>query len=577
MPAAPSPQVVGAQGAVAVRAQQELPTAASVAVLVALPVTLLLLDSTWIYSGPHRDHWLYYGYFRSAFAYASLHPDLYYSSRMSVNLLGFLFHHLLPPLAANFALHLSLYWAAVLSFFGTAAIVFGRRPALLGAISLGVHPMFLQAVGSNYVDGFGLTYFLVALFCLALAARGHVPRVGLFLCGAFCAALVAANILYVLYLPLLAAAFLFLNRQWARRSFLHSGALAVAGGAAAMAAMGVLNRVAGGPFFFLRSSLSYAWGIGSGRIANIWRRADSAWLVDAVWLVFPVLATCGAIAVLVHARGMIGRERAMILAGQVQCVAFMLGVVLLSLDWMDLLQFPFTASILIPPACLALAGQVAYLGVGISRRAYALALGSLMLATGLRWAFHPEREDLLPWIATPVPVTVPLLVGLAGVAVVLAGARGAAAVSAFVVATALSHGLIATKFFEPSRGEQARDLFLQMVGAVTAIERADPSLRIRTWYNQQDEHGQVFDAIACSFLLCERLVNTGFPNLPDRRMCDQDLLEPGQLIAILSARPQAFAEAAQALAHVGLVAEPLRREEIPGPIPGFAVVFLRAR
>jgi hypothetical protein len=67
----------------------------------------------------------------------------------------------------------------------------------------------------------------------------------------------------------------------------------------------------------------------------------------------------------------------------------------------------------------------------------------------------------------------------------------------------------------------------------------------------------------------------GFPNLPGPTVCGNASLAPGQRIAVLSSHANAFAEAAQALAQVGLGAQPLDREEIQGPIAGFAITFLR--
>ncbi len=550
-----------------------LPAVASIATLAALPVALLIVDSQWIYSGPYRDHWIYYGYFQNALAYASQFPNLYYSSRLSVNLLGFGFHHLLPPLAANFALHLALYWTAVLGFFGTAAMLFGRRPALLAAICLGAHPWFLLAIGSNYVDGFGLTYFFAALLGTTAAAGGRAPRTALFLAGAAGAAMISANILYVLYLPLLAAAFLFLNRRSAQRPLVPSAGWAAAGGGLTIAALALINRAAGGPLFFLRSSLRFALEVSSGRTPNIWRAQDYTWLQQATWLVFPALATCGALALLLRRRR--GRDAdPLLLASQLQLLAFAVAVLVLQLAGFSLLQHPYAASLLLPPAFLAFAGQAAVLVEGVPSRAY---LGLCALAVSahlLLWLPGFRRQDLIPWIGSDAPVTAPLLLGLAGVAVLVSGARGAAAAAVLLLAAASSQALIKTRVHQRPE-DLARDLFLQMDQAVVAIERSDPTFTTWLWYNYDEENGQVFDAVASAYLFSPCVVNLGFPNLPGPTVCGNASLAPGQRIAVLSDHANAFAEATQALARVGLGAQQLDREEIEGPIAGFAVTFLR--
>src|SRR3954471_16415815 len=124
-------------------------------VLLALPFALLGLDSRWIWGGPGRDEWIYYGYFRFARLHLAEFGDRYYSSRLPVILPGYLTRHLLPPLAANLVLHLGLYWLAAGSFYLAARAFFGRRAALLSTLILGSQPFFLGALGWNYVDGFG--------------------------------------------------------------------------------------------------------------------------------------------------------------------------------------------------------------------------------------------------------------------------------------------------------------------------------------------------------------------------------------------------------------------------------------
>jgi hypothetical protein len=129
--------------------------------------------------------------------------------------------------------------------------------------------------------------------------------------------------------------------------------------------------------------------------------------------------------------------------------------------------------------------------------------------------------------------------------------------------------------FERFGGDGA-GLFRQMSRSVIAIEEFDPSHQVRLWYDLQEEHGRAYDAVASAFLLCPRMVNLGFPNLPTRRLCDGEELRPGMTIAVLSDDAAAFEQAAGALKRVGFQARLLGREEIPGPIPDFALTFVRA-
>ncbi|HEY6322328.1 MAG TPA: hypothetical protein VJA16_12290, partial [Thermoanaerobaculia bacterium] len=208
--------------------------------LAALPLAQAALDRLWLFDGPGRDTWIYYGYFRFARVYLEEAASAYYSSRLSVILPGHLVSRLLPAVPANVVLHLGLYAGAIAAFYASTRIYTGRRGALLASLVLGCQPYFLLAIGSNYVSGFGLTYFLLALAAIAAAAGcpgGRAAGVLLAAAGAAAVVLVAANLFYALYLPLLAAHFLVLNRHGARRPLLPAAGWAAAGGAVAFAGL----------------------------------------------------------------------------------------------------------------------------------------------------------------------------------------------------------------------------------------------------------------------------------------------------------------------------------------------------
>src|SRR5579864_995432 len=133
------------------------------ALLASLPLAQAALDHRWLFDGFSRDPWIYYGYFRFARVYLHEAWNEYYSSRLSVILPGYALRALLPAVPANLVLHLGLYACAIAAFHGSARIYAGRRCALLASVVLACQPFFLRAIGSNYVPGFGLAYYLLAL------------------------------------------------------------------------------------------------------------------------------------------------------------------------------------------------------------------------------------------------------------------------------------------------------------------------------------------------------------------------------------------------------------------------------
>jgi hypothetical protein len=544
------------------------------AALAALPLLLLAIDSDWIFSGPHRDAWIYYGYFENAVYLLRQFPEPYYSSRLAVILPGFALHHLLPPLWANLALHLALYWAAVLSFYLVAKRMFGARVALLAGLALGCHPYFLREIGWNYVDGFGIAYFLVALLLVTLAAESPSWRPLLLAAGAMATGIVSTNLLYAVYLPLLAGHFVVLNRQQERRIALLTGAVWAGLGAAGLfLAFGSLTLALGQRFFFLHSSVSFVAGtVGT---PSIFSHAISRWLPDAVWLVFPAVVVLGSVVLLVRAWLDPSRRNPLLLWSQVPIVYLVLVMLFLQLAGRPALQHFYYPSLLIPVAFLAFAGQVSQVTEG-------LPVG-LVLAVALLQIVPlgvPLVRALGPG-STLFPATL-LLAFPVGLGVLLAlrrKATGPRPVLLVFFCLALSQFLVrqgGSIFWEFERHDSdGRGLFLQMSQAVLAIERFDPSANARLWYSSGEEDGQIYDAVASAFLLCPRILNLGFPNLPDARMCDGVQLGPEVPVAILSADPAAYEKADAALRRIGLSARFLGREEIEGPSRGFAITYLK--
>lgn len=549
------------------------------AILAALPLVLLAIDSDWIFSGPHRDAWIYYGYFENAVYLLRRFPETYYSSRLAVILPGFVLHHLLPPLVANLVLHLALYWAAVLSFYGVVKKTFGVRVALLTGLALGCHPYLLSEVGWNYVDGFGIAYFLVALLLVTLATESPSWRPLLVAAGAVATAIVSTNLFYVVYLPVLAGHFIVLNQRRGNRIPLLAGALwAILGAAGMFALFGSFTWGVSGDFIYLLSSLSFA--AGSVGTPSIFRGDTYRWLPDAVWLVFPTVVLLGSGLLLGHARlNPSLRRNRLLLWSQVQFLYLALLMLLLQFAGRPILQYFFYPTLLIPLAFLAFAAQVALLMADLSGRRF-VALATAVAVLQIVPLCVPLVRALSP-MSTQFPSTV-LLALPAGLGVVLVLARkttGERVVLLAFLCLALSQLLVrqgGSIFWNfEKHGNDGRGLFLQMSHAVTAIESFDPSQNARLWYNSDGKEGGVYDAVASAFLLCPRMINLGFPDLPNARMCDGVQLGPGVPIAILSADPAALEKADAAIRGIGLSARFLGREEIEGPSRGFAITYLR--
>lgn len=547
--------------------------------LLLLPVVLFLLAPNWIFSGPYRDAWIYYGYYQSGSFYLQEFPDAYYSSRLAVFLPGFVLHHLLPSIAGNVVLHLGLCWTALFSFHRVVKELYGSHTAFLGSLAFGTHPLLLHALGWNYVDGFGITYFLAALLFATWAAQSRrLWWTWSVATGVAITALISTNVFYGIYVPLIAGHFWFLDRERYRQRRLAALASAATGALGSILLMGVVSRVLGGPFFYLQSSLNFL--AQSIETENPFRDPTYQWLPEAAWLALPMTTLLGALVLFNRARGGGTHDPGRLMWPQVQLL-YLASVLLLFQVAGDtaVLQHFYYASLLLPVVFMALSGQLCWLIPRLDGPLFAglaVVTGGLLLlpvALPLMDATVPSAEV----IVSPLFWALPLACGTALALVI--GRRTRAGVLLFFLGLAGVNLVIwqtadVFRILDPY-GSDGPGLFYQMSESVALIERFDPSQNVRLWYDFESAHGDVYDAVASAFLLCPRMINLGFPALGTTRMCDGQDLVPGINIVILSNDPAAFRMAELSLGEIGFEARLLDRTEIEGPIPQYALTFLR--
>jgi len=114
--------------------------------LLALPLFLLLANPSWILTPTGSiDPWVYFGYFRNLGHHLWTFAGTYYGTRLPQIIPGYLCNRLFPPLAAEYVLHLTFYYIAVISLYLILKQCFNSRVALLTSILMGCYPFFLGA------------------------------------------------------------------------------------------------------------------------------------------------------------------------------------------------------------------------------------------------------------------------------------------------------------------------------------------------------------------------------------------------------------------------------------------------
>ena len=302
----------------------------------ALPLIALALNPNLFFSPlDFVDPWVYLGYFHHLKEFSgSLFKGLYFANRLSWLLPGTLFFKVLSPLVANYALRLAVAYTALFSLYFALRRLASEGLALAAAVTLAANPFFWQAVGEDYVDGFGVALYLLLA---ALLSRTRITPTVCVVVGALWVALVDSNLVWAGFTPALLLLY-FRNPREAWKSDLR---YAIAGALALAAVLSIASHLLWNDWWFYRSSLSFASGSLSRQ--SSYKRPGYAWMLHAPWLASLALS----IAVSPWRRGI----------RTWQFWACLAPIAAVELPGLYFLDYPFYASFLMPAIVLAYASR----------------------------------------------------------------------------------------------------------------------------------------------------------------------------------------------------------------------------
>jgi hypothetical protein len=117
------------------------------------------------------DPWLYTGYFINFESYYQTFGILYYGTRLSWIIPGYILYTIFPVLTANYVLHFGFFSAAVLSLYNILKQTISDRVAVFTALLFAGYVYFLIEIGWDYISGAVITFFLLTLLFLTLSAQ----------------------------------------------------------------------------------------------------------------------------------------------------------------------------------------------------------------------------------------------------------------------------------------------------------------------------------------------------------------------------------------------------------------------
>ena len=525
--------------------------------LIALPFLLIAMNDSWIFTYMGAiDPWVYFGYFTNLRGHLRAFSGTYYGTRLSWIVPGALAHEILPPMAANYVLHLGVYYAAVFALYFTLARTVGRRAALLVSIWVGCYSYFLYAVGWDYVDGPGLAYYSVALACLTGAIDARRRRLVLVAAGAAFAAVVYTNLVWVIILPAFGYYYLVTTWESADGRVLHDWAYVLLGSILVTVSLSVANVANGGHWLFFLPSLQF--GMSTAGKPNAWKTESWSWLLRTKWVVFPTVVLLSTL---------YGRMTHKVSDTPIlrlladHYLGIVLIFVLFDLAGGALLQFPYYVSYLIPGMALAAGVQVRAAVDRLTPVQYATIIGIALAALALTLAPSVALRVVPQAYRAPRLMVAPFLMLLTAVAVLRVSTNMTVLAAVLLCVGVVNVLVVDGEAVDFQRGSSRRDTYRATVAAGEALTRLDPDATARFWYKQKSQFGLVYLSIASTRLWLYRLVGSDFPSLLNPAL-QQAKVEPGENIVILTSDRDAFTQAQAVLRSTDVDAMLVGSQEI---------------
>jgi hypothetical protein len=575
----------------------------AVLLLLGLPWVLALNNNIWLFDLHFTiDPWVYLGFMLHLPEYLSTYYHTYYSTRLPWLLPGHLTFSLLPPLVAQYVLHIGFYYLAIFSLFWLLQRLFDRRTALLTATMMGCYSWFLTAIGTNYVDGAGIAYYSATAWMVVLATQTQRWRIFAFLSGVFGGLTIFCNLTWASLIPPLIFLYFFLNRVYRKNPILLSLGLGIAGLLTTLIGLGAINYAFNQRFLFFQSSLNAASQLLFVMNAP-WHGNLLAVLPNASWIILLISTVAASLMLLVIRRFQPTFPMSATSLGIHLFFLLSFGIfVLLEVNRISTFQYYYYTSYLIPATFMAIAAQISQFSQPLNRLKplqFAWAIAGIIAITLIAFRL-PTQFQVLRYQALTI------MLGLSGVWIIMGGlgvwqrdrpsimGRGVLVwlLSTFLIANVISITFLspigfsmntignqAERYLYPSL-HQRHEAFLAAVQAQRVLQKVNPTLQFIFWY---DYHESLIYRSISSMSLWQRVGDETFPatgaenGSPEEVQQAKALLEQNPNVVILSQQSNAFDQARASLNKLGLDAKLVQTYPIQqGPI-SFNMTFIQVQ
>ena len=321
-------------------------------------IALILINRNLFISNPYIimiDPWLYTGYFLNLKLYYKMFGVLYYGTRFSWIIPGYILYSLFPTLTANYLLHFGFVAAAVLSLYYTLKNTISDRIGIFTSLLFGGYIYFLNEMGYDYISGAVITFFLLTILFLTISTKSRNRKYYLFLAGIFCISMIYANLFAIIFLPTLIAFLIFIHLYKHKFPIIPTISYFIFGIFAGSAVMEVFAYLSTGKMLVILEQVNIASYYNS--ISNPWGLSLEKWIVNASWLLLPLIIVIGCILFLILQRSILRKKNSKYSYGWFFTLNFLATILIflgLQIKGNPVFQVSYYACYLIPPMFLAI-------------------------------------------------------------------------------------------------------------------------------------------------------------------------------------------------------------------------------
>jgi hypothetical protein len=325
-------------------------------ILLLVPIVLIIINKDWIFPNAFEgisDEWIYTGYFINFHQlYNNFGTDfsgipLYFISRLSWILPGYVLHSIFSPVIANYILHFSFLYIAIISLYLILKIHFDEKTALFTSVLFCCYSHLLSQIGSNLITPAVVTYSLLTMLMLTLSVKGMHRKTYTFFTGVFLGCMIIANMFSLVFIPIFCIYYFGIRDKKQTGSLLLTILYVIAGCCAISIFFAMIYYLLTGDFFFLLPQIKEIFYLSHG--PNIAYKPFQQWQYMPSWLILPVIVLLGSIIhVGINWKKFFSHSERILIIFQLNyillCAIFILGEIKGFPD----LQMPFYAIYLVP-------------------------------------------------------------------------------------------------------------------------------------------------------------------------------------------------------------------------------------